>query len=109
MTITEILVENNKKYGDKTALVELEPAINSRREITWKQFNQEANKVASALNSIRIEQNDKVIQLMTNSMEWLPIYFGILKSRALAVPLNFRFFAEKIKKCAPFFKFGGWG
>ncbi|MBW1615019.1 MAG: AMP-binding protein [Deltaproteobacteria bacterium] len=100
MIITEILTENAKKYGNKTALIELEPAIGSRREITWKQFNKKTNKAANALRAIGIEKQDKVIQLMTNSMEWLPIYFGILKSGALAVPLNFRFFAEKIKKCA---------
>ncbi|MBW1616180.1 MAG: AMP-binding protein [Deltaproteobacteria bacterium] len=100
MIITEILIENSKKYGDKTALVELEPAIDNRREITWKQFNKQSNKTANALDSIGIKKSDKVIQLMTNSMEWLPIYFGILKSGALAVPVNFRFFAEKIKKCA---------
>jgi acyl-CoA synthetase (AMP-forming)/AMP-acid ligase II len=30
---------------------------------------------------------------------WLPIYFGILRTGALAVPLNFRFAAKTIKHC----------
>ncbi len=34
-----------------------------------------------------------------NCLEWLPIYFGILKSGAMAVPLNFRFTAEEIDYC----------
>ena len=34
-----------------------------------------------------------------NCLEWLPIYFGILKSGAVAVPLNFRYTAEEIKYC----------
>ncbi len=34
-----------------------------------------------------------------NSLEWLPIYFGILKAGALAVPLNFRYSADEIKYC----------
>ena len=36
---------------------------------------------------------------MMNCLEWLPIYFGILKTGALAVPLNFRYTADEIKYC----------
>ena len=36
---------------------------------------------------------------MMNSLEWLPIYFGILRTGAWVVPLNFRFAAETIQKC----------
>ena len=34
-----------------------------------------------------------------NCLEWLPIYFGILKAGAIAVPLNYRYTAEEIKYC----------
>ena len=34
-----------------------------------------------------------------NCIEWLPVYFGILKTGALAVPLNYRYTAEEIKYC----------
>ena len=37
--------------------------------------------------------------LLMNCLEWLPIYFGILKTGALAVPLNFRYSADEIKYC----------
>ena len=36
---------------------------------------------------------------MMNCLEWLPVYFGILKTGALAVPLNFRYTADEIKYC----------
>jgi fatty-acyl-CoA synthase len=37
---------------------------------------------------------------MTNCLEWLPIYFGILRTgAAIAVPLNFRFVAATISRC----------
>ena len=32
-----------------------------------------------------------------NCIEWLPIYFGVLKSGAIVVPLNFRYTADEIK------------
>ena len=34
-----------------------------------------------------------------NCLEWLPIYFGILKIGALAVPLNFRYTSAEIDYC----------
>ena len=37
---------------------------------------------------------------MYNCLEWLPIYFGILKTGAIAVPFNFRYDANEILYCA---------
>ena len=34
-----------------------------------------------------------------NCLEWLPIYFGVLKTGALAVPLNFRYASDEIEYC----------
>lgn len=99
MPITEILTYNATVYPDETSLIEREPAIGSRREITWLEFESLANKFAHALLARGIGSGDKVAILMMNCLEWLPIYFGILKAGALAVPLNFRFTAEEIRKC----------
>jgi acyl-CoA synthetase (AMP-forming)/AMP-acid ligase II len=49
--------------------------------------------------SLGIGRGDKIAILLMNCLEWLPIYFGILKAGALAVPLNFRYTAEEIKHC----------
>lgn len=47
-----------------------------------------------------IKKGDKVAIIMYNCLEWLPIYFGILKTGAIAVPFNFRYDAEEILYCA---------
>ena len=47
-----------------------------------------------------VKRGDKVAILMFNCLEWLPIYFGILKTGAIAVPFNFRFSSEEIMYCA---------
>ncbi|PIE70072.1 MAG: AMP-dependent synthetase [Deltaproteobacteria bacterium] len=99
MLITEILARNARVYGNEVALIERDPATASRRAITWQAFDIEANRLANALHNHRIRSGDRVVQLMTNCLEWLPIYFGILRSGAWAVPLNFRFLAETIKRC----------
>jgi acyl-CoA synthetase (AMP-forming)/AMP-acid ligase II len=99
MIITEILARNARRYGDEVALVEREPAKNLRRGITWREFDQQANRVATALKARGIGKGDKVVHLMMNCLEWLPAYFGILRTGAWAVPLNFRFLAEDIRYC----------
>ena len=37
---------------------------------------------------------------MTNSINWLEAYFGIMRSGAWPVPLNFRFGIKELKYCA---------
>ncbi len=119
MPITDLLERNAREYTNDVALVELNPAITEvrrvtwreyelmepnpkapyRREITWGVFNEKANRFANLLISRGIKKNDKVGILLMNCLEWLPIYFGVLKTGALAVPLNFRYDADEIEYC----------
>jgi acyl-CoA synthetase (AMP-forming)/AMP-acid ligase II len=99
MLITELPAQNALLYGHDLALVEREPAKKKRREITWQEFDDQANKVANALIRRGVTKGDTVVLLMMNCLEWLPIYFGILRTGALAVPLNFRFDAVSIERC----------
>ena len=100
------LVEINPKYEPSArmtwknyALVEPQPGEPFRRELTWKQFDEKANMFANLLFTRGIQKGEKVAILLMNSIEWLPIYFGILKAGAVAVPLNYRYDASEIKYC----------
>jgi acyl-CoA synthetase (AMP-forming)/AMP-acid ligase II len=97
--ITEILARNARIYGPDIALVERRPETGSRREISWSQFYRRSQALASALAASGVKKGDKVAQLMTNCLEWLPTYFGILMTGAVACPLNFRFTAGDIAFC----------
>ncbi len=100
MIVTEILARNARMYRDEIALIEREPAKERRVVITWNEFDEMANRIANALIKKGIKKGDKVIHLMMNCLEWLPAYFGILRTGAWAVPLNFRFTADDIRYCA---------
>ena len=120
MPVTDFLEKNATLYPDEVALVELNPEEKDtrritwkelelieptrfepyRREITWRVFNEKANRFANMLISRGIKKGDKVAIIMYNCLEWLPIYFGVLKSGAIAVPFNFRYDAEEILYCA---------
>src|SRR4030067_2899961 len=97
--IGEILARNARLYPNDVALIERVPAEGKRREITWKQFDEGANRFANVLRKKGIKKGDKVIHLMMNSVDWLIAYFGIVRTGAWTVPLNFRFSGNDIKYC----------
>ena len=119
MAITDFLERNARLYPMDVSLVELNPAHQPdhavtwreynlieaasaekyRRELTWKAFDAQANRFANLLLTRGIRRGDKVAVLLMNCIEWLPIYFGILKTGALAVPMNYRYTAEEIQYC----------
>jgi acyl-CoA synthetase (AMP-forming)/AMP-acid ligase II len=100
MTITEMLARNRRMYPGDTALIELKQSQGLRKEITWQEFDERVNRVANALISRGVRKGDKVLHWMLNSINWLEAYFGILRTGAWAVPLNFRFTADDFKYCA---------
>lgn len=119
MLITQILARNASLYGDEISLIEISPELQEkhkvtwreyelvepkpapmyRRVITWRDFDNQANQFANLLLSRGIKKGDQVAILLMNCLEWLPIYFGVLKTGAIAVPLNYRYTAEEIKYC----------
>ena len=121
MVITDLLERNARLYKDDVALVEVNPDVEAgksatwkeanlielaedgtpfRREMTWRDFDCKANRFANLLLSRGIKRETKVGILLMNCLEWLPIYFGVLKAGCIAVPMNFRYSAEEIKYCA---------
>jgi acyl-CoA synthetase (AMP-forming)/AMP-acid ligase II len=99
MTIVEMLARNARLYPDESALIELKPSQKIRREISWRVFDERANRIANALIARGAGRGDKVLHLMLNSINWLEAYFGIIRTGAWAVPLNFRFTSDDIKYC----------
>ena len=120
MIITDFLTRNANEYGNDVALVEINPQAqtnqritwkefsliesdpnsgNVRTEMTWAEFERRSNLFANLLLSRGVKKGDKVAILLMNCLEWLPIYFGILKTGALAVPLNYRYTSDEIRYC----------
>lgn len=119
MPLPDLLRRNAAAYPDEIALVEVNPQIQEpkhvtwrdydliestetqayRREITWRVFDEKANRLANLLLSRGVHKGDKVAILLMNGIEWLPVYFGILKTGATVVPLNYRYTSDEIQYC----------
>lgn len=119
MPITDFLVRNAKLYPAEVALVEVNPSVREergrswreydlvepnpakryRREMTWREFNDLSNRFAHMLMNAGVKKESKVAILLMNCLEWLPIYMAVLKTGAIAVPLNYRYTSEEIQYC----------
>ena len=120
MIITDFWEKNARLYGQETALVEINPSETRdqvttwwefnlienagedapyRREMSWKDFDRRANRFANLLLSRGLKRGTKVAVLLMNCLEWLPVYFGVLKAGCIAVPMNYRYSSDEIKYC----------
>ena len=120
MVITDFLERNARLYGSEVDLVEINPSEERdaavtwrdfslienarpdapyRREMTWRDFDRKANRFANLLLSRGLSRGTKVGILLMNCLEWLPLYFGILKAGCIAVPMNFRYSSDEIAYC----------
>ena len=120
MVITEFLERNARLYGSEVSLVEINhseerdkavtwrdfsliesarPDAPYRREMTWRDFDRKANRFSNLLLSRGLQKGTKVGILLMNCLEWLPLYFGILKAGCIAVPMNFRYSSDEIQYC----------
>ena len=119
MPITEYLEKHARLHPDEVSLVEINPANQPeknttwreynlieaaegqryRREMTWRDFDIRANRFANLLLSRGVKRGDKVAVLLMNCLEWLPVYFGVLKAGAIVVPMNYRYASDEIKYC----------
>ena len=100
MPLTDYLEKNARFCGSDIALVEINPELQESRQVTWKEyslietspmkgyqkeltwidFDRRANRFANLLLTRGIKKGDKVAILLMNCLEWLPVYFGVMKS-----------------------------
>lgn len=69
-------------FPDRVAVAE------GDREFSFREFDQESNRIATGLIHLGIKPGDHVALCAPNSYEWLAFYFGVLKAGAAAVTLS---------------------
>jgi len=66
------------------------------KRLTYSEINQSADQLASALMSLGIQRQDRVIIFMDNSAESVISLFGILKAGAIFIMINATMKAKKL-------------
>ena len=75
------------------------PALSFQgKEMTYAQFNEEANRAATALLKLGMKPGDHIGLCAPNSSDWLILYFGILKMGGVAITLGATFSPDELRK-----------
>jgi acyl-CoA synthetase (AMP-forming)/AMP-acid ligase II len=60
------------------------------RSLTYRIWNERANRLANALLGMGMGKGDRVAVVAFNRLEWAEIYVAVAKAGIVAVPVNFR-------------------
>jgi long-chain acyl-CoA synthetase len=78
-------------------------------DVSYAQFNERVNRVATALLQMGIQPGDHVGLCAPNSADWLAVYFGTIKAGAVAVTMSSLLKPEEltllVNHCQPKFIF----
>lgn len=90
MNLKLMLEETVGRYGGKTAIV------SGDRRLSYTDLDEASNKVANALIRMGVNKGDRVAMLLSNSPEFVITYFGIVKTGAIAVPLDTKYKIDEL-------------
>jgi long-chain acyl-CoA synthetase len=80
-----MLEEAAWQYRDKTAVV------CGQSRLSYARLDEDSNRVANALMNLGVKKGDRLAMLLFNSLEFITIYFGVVKIGAIAVPLDTKY------------------
>jgi len=72
-------------------------ARDSRRTLTFAQWDERASRLANALLALGLTKGDRVALLAYNCVEWMEMYVALARAGLVAVPVNFRLVAAEIE------------
>jgi len=90
MNLKQMLAKSVKRYAGKTAI-----AMGDQR-LSYAQLDEASNKVANTLLGMGVSKGDQVAMLLSNSPEFVTIYFGVVKIGGIAVPLDVRYRLDEL-------------
>ena len=82
MNLGNLLTRNASCRPDKLAL------IFEDQRYTYREYNQNVNRLANALLGMGISKGDKIATLLPNCVELLEVYWAVAKIGAVVVPLS---------------------
>ncbi len=84
MNLGELVSRNARTVPDKDGV------IYGQARYTWREVNERCNAVADSLIAAGVKKGDKVAMWMGNTDHFVFAFYGIVKTGAVVVPVNFR-------------------
>ncbi len=82
--LADLLSLAAQENPERVAIVEAP----SGRRLTWAELDAEADRVAHALSGLGLVAGHRVMLALSNRVEFVATYFGALRARLVAVPVN---------------------
>lgn len=91
MVLGQILEKSAEQYPDKLALTF------QGNQLSYRELDEQVNKLARSLRRIGVRKGDKVGILMTNSIQFVLSYYAIARLGGVIVPLNIMLKGEELR------------
>lgn len=88
MTIGDMLDQQALQYSDREALVYSYPERDLQVRLTYRQYRDEANRVAKGLLALGIEKGEHAAVWAPNVLEWIILQMALAKMGAVMVTVN---------------------
>ncbi len=85
LNLSLMLQKAADRYQEKAVIV------CGNRRLSYADLDKASNRVANALIGMGVKKGDRIAMLLENSPEFVIIYFGIVKTGAIAVPLDVKY------------------
>lgn len=86
----QLLLENAEQYPDRPAVIQDDTAI------TYRQLNENSNRLANALRTVGIGRGSRVAVMMKSDVEWLLIFYACQKLGVGMTLVHARLLPEEI-------------
>ena len=90
-TLKNAMIKNAITLGDKVAVVDGE------KKSTYRELNNEVNRLANALYDLGLRKGDKVSILFYNGLHYIEAFLALHKIGLIYVPNNFRYVARELQ------------
>jgi acyl-CoA synthetase (AMP-forming)/AMP-acid ligase II len=90
-TVYEVASKNAQIFSDRIAVAE------GKDRLTFKQFLELVNRLATGLRKEGIKQGDRIAILSKNSLKYFVLYFAAARCGAILVPINIRLSREEVR------------
>jgi long-chain acyl-CoA synthetase len=88
--LAAFLASQARAFPDKPAVV------CGERSVTFRQLHDDSDRIATAMRRQGIIIGDRVAMCLPNCCEFITVFFAIIKSGAVAMPINMRLSANEI-------------
>ncbi len=87
----DLLRRSARRHGDRLAVSD------DRLGRTYAELDADANRVANALLARGVRQGDRIALLARNSVEYVQAVFGVARTGAILVPVNFMLGPDEVR------------